>query len=129
MPIPTSLTFSIKAVGLRSSVTPRRYFELTLAEDDSFISSKLGLECRANKTLTPLGVRVDAAGRVHDLACPKKSNIPFGVMAGRDEDVDKVFRRSDPSEMSSYNAVRLRPVSRQCYDIPSRNRQCTEYLW
>src|SRR5258708_28562635 len=103
MPIPTSLTFSIKAVGLRSSVTPRRYFELTLAEDDSFISSKLGLECRANKTLTPLGVRVDAAGRVHDLACPKKSNISFGVMAGRPEPGYKVFPGHRPREMRNLN--------------------------
>src|SRR5258708_28073652 len=110
MPIPTSLTFSIKAVGLRSSVTPRRYFELTLAEDDSFISSKLGLECRANKTLTPLGVRVDAAGRVHDLACPKKSNIPFGVMAARDAAVCQRFPGSGPGDINSYNVCLVPPI-------------------
>src|SRR5260221_13170257 len=108
MPIPTSLTFSIKAVGLRSSVTPRRYFELTLAEDDSFISSKLGLECRANKTLTPLGVRVDAAGRVHDLACPKKSNIPFEVMAVPEEAVGKDFGGCDPTLLEEQELGLLR---------------------
>src|SRR5258708_37746262 len=98
---------------MRAPIPPRRHCELPLAKDNSLISRKLTIERCTKEAFLALSMCADVTSRVHDLACVKKPNISFGVIAVRCENVDKVLRRSDPSTMSGENFWLLRAVRRQ----------------